>query len=59
MLISLPEIFDISGVGQQVILIQGSLGSGTTTLANEICWQWARGILIQTFTYVIMLKLDC
>ena len=46
MLISLPEIFDISGVGQRVILIQGSPGSGTTTLANKIYRQWARGILI-------------
>ena len=57
MLKSLPEIFDDSGVGRQVILIQGSPGSGKTTLANEICSQWARGILIQTFTHVIILKL--
>jgi len=54
---SLPEIFDFSGVGRQVILIQGSPGSGKTTLANEICRQWARGTLIQNFTHVIMLKL--
>jgi len=54
---SLPEIFDFSGVSRQVILIQGSPGSGKTTLANEICKQWARGTLIQNFTHVIMIKL--
>ena len=38
---SLPEIFDIPGIGQQVILIQGSPGSGKATLANQICRQRA------------------
>ena len=54
---SLPEIFDFPAVGRQVILMQGSPGSGKTTLANEICRKWATGTLIQNFTHVIMLKL--
>ena len=54
---SLQEIFDASTTGRQVTLIQGSPGSGKTTLANEICRQWARGMLIQNFTLVIIFKL--
>jgi len=37
--------------------MQGSPGSGKTTLANEICRQWARGTLIQNYTLAVMLKL--
>ena len=54
---SLAEIFDISGSSPQVILIQGSPGSGKTTLANKICTEWAKGNLIQYYILVILLKL--
>ena len=54
---SIKEIFDISRSSPQVILIQGSPGSGKTTLANEICSEWAKGNLIQYYMLVILLKL--
>jgi len=54
---SLSDIFDKSESKRQVILIQGSPGSGKTTLANEICRQWARRTLIQNFALVILIKL--
>ena len=57
MLKSLSEIFDKSRVSREVILIQGSPGSGKTTLANEICRRWATGRLIQEYLLVILLRL--
>ena len=54
---SLAEIFDTLQLTPQIILIQGSPGSGKTTLATEICIQWAKGNLIQHYMLVILLKL--
>ena len=54
---SLAEIFDVSRSSRQVILIQGSPGSGKTTLSNKICTEWAKGNLIQCYMLVILLKL--
>ena len=54
---SLAEIFDASRSSCQVILIQGSPGSGKTMLANKICTEWAKGNLIQYYILVILLKL--
>ena len=54
---SLIEIFDTSESNPQIILIQGSPGSGKTTLANKVCIEWAKGNLIQHYMLVILLKL--
>ena len=41
----------------RVILIQGYPGSGKTFLAMRMCTKWARGELLHTFHYVILLQL--
>ena len=54
---SLAEIFDASGPVSQVVLIQRSPGCGKTTLANKICFEWAKENLFQHYILVILLNL--
>ena len=57
MLTSLAEIFDTSRLTPQIVLAQGSPGSGKTTLANKMCTEWAKGNFMQQYMLVILLKL--
>ncbi|XP_065897036.1 protein NLRC3-like isoform X2 [Dysidea avara] len=41
----------------RVGLIQGYPGSGKTYLAKRMCMKWARGELLEAFTYVVFLQL--
>ena len=51
---SLSEIFIEN---QRVVLIQGSPGSGKTTLAKKVCIDWVEGKLAQNFGLIILIEL--
>ena len=55
------EIFsylDRCEIPKEVILIEGAPGIGKTVLLKEICYQWAKGEVLQNFKFVFLLQLQ-
>ena len=55
--VPLTEALDVEGYKKKVILILGGPGMGKSTLAINICKQWANGELLQGYDAVILLQL--
>ena len=55
--VPLTEAFNVEGYKKKIILILGGPGMGKSTLAINICKQWAKGDLLQGYDAVILLQL--
>ena len=55
--VPLTEALNVEGYKKKVILILGGPGMGKSTLAINICKQWAYGELLQGYDAVILLQL--
>ena len=55
--VTLTEALDVESEKQNVILFEGAAGIGKSTLAINICKQWAKGNLLQGYDAVILLPL--
>ena len=53
----LYSLSDIVSKGHNLILLQGSPGCGKTSLAKQLCVEWARGQLLQDYSLVFLLQL--
>ena len=56
--IQLEKLFVDAKGERKVILIEGSPGSGKSTISVHICQRWSRGELFQEFTIVILVQLQ-
>ena len=55
--IELEKLFENVERKRKVILIDGALGSGKSTLTVHVCQRWSRSELFQEFTIVILVQL--
>ena len=55
--ITLTEALNVEGYKKKAVLILGGPGMGKSTLAINICKQWAEGDLLQDYDAVILLPL--
>ena len=55
--VTLVEALDVDGQERKVVLILGGPGMGKSTLAINICKQWAEGSLLQGYDAVVLLLL--
>ena len=55
--VTLAEALDVESEKQNVILFEGAAGMGKSTLAINICKQWAKGDLLQGYNAVVLLPL--
>ena len=55
--VTLVEALDVDGQERKVVLILGGPGMGKSTLAINVCKQWAEGSLLQGYDAVVLLLL--
>ena len=55
--VTLVEALNVDGQERKVVLILGGPGMGKSTLAINICKQWAEGSLLQDYDAVVLLLL--
>ena len=55
---SIQEIFQFGGSNKgELILIEGNVGTGKTTLSHKVCQEWASSNMLQEFTHVVLVHL--
>ena len=55
---SIREIFQFGGSKKgELILIEGNVGTGKTTLSHKVCQEWASNNMLQEFTHVVLVHL--
>ena len=54
---TISTCFEIFNKGHRVVLLQGTPGSGKTTIAYQICKEWTEGKL-EMFSHVVVMRLE-